>query len=149
MADARAAHDDVVVKIASPAVPGPLAPDPELARRLDRVTALAARNEWRAARHELAEWTTRTTDVIGQAERVLIANRAPVDERNELRGRLEAYRAKANRLGRAEDGALTAQYDRAHDALYTAPTDLASAAELVRSYQQAIVNSAPPREVPS
>jgi hypothetical protein len=148
MAEARAAHEDVVAKIASSSAPPPLAPDPDLVRRLDRITALGAGNEWRAARHELAEWTTRTDDMIGQAERVLAANRAPIDERAELRGRLEAYRAKANSLGRAEDAALAAQYDRAHDVLYTAPTDLASAAELVRCYQQAIVDGAPPREVP-
>jgi hypothetical protein len=149
MAEGRAAHDELAVKIAMPAAPGPIAPDPDLARRLDRVSSLSARNEWRAARHDLAEWTRRATDLLGQAQQVVAANQAPIDERNELRGRLEAYRAKANRLGRAEDDNLTARYDKAHDALYTAPTDLAAAAELVRCYQQAIISSAPPPEVVS
>jgi hypothetical protein len=147
MAEGRAAHDEVAVKIAVPAVPGPIAPDPDLARRLERVSALSARNQWRAARYELAEWNRRATDLLGQAQQVVVANRAPIDERNELRGRLEAYRAKANRLGRAEDDDLMARYDQAHDALFTAPTDLARAAELVRCYQQAITSSAPPPEV--
>jgi hypothetical protein len=150
MAEGRAAHDEVVVKIAAPAVPALVAPDPELARRLDRVTELGGRNQWRAARFELAEWTKRAGDMLAQAQRVLAANRAPIDERNELRGRLDAYRAKANRLGRAEDAELTAIYDEAHDALFTAPTDLATAARLVQRYQQAITSaaSARPPEVP-
>jgi hypothetical protein len=147
MAEGRAGHDEVVLKIAAPAVPGPLAPDPDLARRLDRVTELGVRNQWRAARFELAEWTKRATDLLGQAQQVVAANRAAIDERNELRGRLDAYRAKANRIGRAEDVDLTARYDEAHDALYTAPTDLATAAHLVQCYQQAIA-AAPPPEVP-
>jgi hypothetical protein len=149
VADGRMAHDEVLLKIAPTTAPAPVVPDPELAARLDQVAALAGRGEWRAARYGLTQWTSRATDVLSRARQVVAANRAPLDERTELRGRLEAYRAKANRLGLAEDASLAAQYDRAHDLLFTAPTDLAAAAELVRRYQQALPAVPRPREVPS
>jgi len=49
-----------------------------------------------------------------------------LDRRAELRGRLDAYRAKAERLGLAEDLNLAALHKQAHDVLYTRPTDLAA-----------------------
>ena len=75
-----------------------------------------------------------------------MANRAPLATRNELRGRLDAYRAKAYRLGLLENPALAALYARAQEVLFTAPTDLAAADELVRRYQQALAGPTP-REV--
>ena len=66
------------------------------------------------------------------------ACRAPLAARNELRGRLDAYRAKANALGLLEEPRLCALYDQAHTSLYTAPTDLAAAIGLVEQYQQAL-----------
>ena len=44
--------------------------------------------------------------------------------RNELRGRLAAFHAKADSLGALEDGDVAMLYERARTALYTAPTDL-------------------------
>ena len=58
--------------------------------------------------------------------------------RDELRGRLDAYRAKAAALGRAEDLALDALYGRVHDALYEAPCDLDRAEALADDYQHAV-----------
>jgi hypothetical protein len=59
--------------------------------------------------------------------------------RAELRGLLGAYQAKAARLGAAEDPGLTERYDRARGLLWTAPCDLAAAADAVTSYQQAVL----------
>src|SRR5262249_43118478 len=59
--------------------------------------------------------------------------------RDELRGLLDAYRAKAGRLGAAEDAALDASYRHAHDLLWTAPCDLAAASAAVTGYQQAVL----------
>ena len=42
-----------------------------------------------------------------------------------------------------EDPELARIYAQAHDALYTAPTDLARVAQLVRRYQE-ILGAAPP-----
>jgi len=59
--------------------------------------------------------------------------------RDELRGLLDAYRAKAGRLGGAEDTVLDASYRQAHDLLWTAPCDLVAATAAVTGYQQAVL----------
>ena len=68
----------------------------------------------------------------------LAASEDGLATRDELRGRLEAYRARARSLGRAEDLELARLYERARDALYTAPCDLAEAEELVGDFQRAL-----------
>src|SRR5262249_54872868 len=64
---------------------------------------------------------------------------ALLGRRDELRGLLDAYRAKAARLGAAEDTELAARYRQASDLLWTAPCDLAAATAAVTHYQQAIL----------
>jgi hypothetical protein len=65
-------------------------------------------------------------------------NAALLAERNELRGRLDAYRAKALRRGLGESGDLWSLADAARDVLYTAPCDLAAARAAVNAYQDAL-----------
>jgi hypothetical protein len=62
-----------------------------------------------------------------------------LDKREELRGLLRAYKAKAARLGAAEDPDLAARHDEAHGLLWTAPCDLAAAEAAVLAYQRAIL----------
>ena len=64
---------------------------------------------------------------------------AAIDKRDELRGLLRAYKAKAARLGAAEDPDLAARHDQAHGLLWTAPCDLAAAEAAVAAYQRAIL----------
>src|SRR5262249_20633564 len=64
---------------------------------------------------------------------------ALMDRRDELRGLLEAYQARAAKLGRAEDSELDARYDRARDLLWTAPCDLSAAPAAATGYQQAVL----------
>jgi hypothetical protein len=78
---------------------------------------------------------------LEDALRTHLANRAPIEARDQFRALLEAYQVKAKRLGLLEDPRLADIFDRAHDALYTAPTDLALAARLVRSYQESLSGS--------
>jgi hypothetical protein len=52
---------------------------------------------------------------------------------------LQAYKAKAARLGAAEDLGITELYEGARDLLWTAPCDLGAAATAVAAYQQAIL----------
>ncbi len=54
----------------------------------------------------------------------LTAVTAPLAVRAELRGRLDAYRAKVARLGMAEDPLLIERYDQARRLLWSAPCDL-------------------------
>ena len=78
--------------------------------------------------------------------RALVANLAGLlDRRTELRGRLEAYRAKATRLGHAEHPTLSALHRAAHDVLFTAPCDLPEATRAVGRYQQAVLDLAEAR----
>jgi hypothetical protein len=143
---AVAARREATEKIAYPAVvdPPPIAGDLEAA--LERVADVSGRGDWRAAANLLAQWTTRTHDAASAAGRALAVNRAPLATRNELRGRLDAYRAKAYRLGLLEDARVAGLYARAQGALFTAPTDLDEAEQMVLRYQQALTGPAP-REV--
>jgi hypothetical protein len=146
---ARDAHAEAELKIASPGIPAAPRLDPSFGGHLDRVKALATRSEWRAARRELREWTRTATSLLANARRVAAASRLPLDQRDELRGRLDAYRAKANRLGLLEDSRLSGLYDRAHQELYSAPTNLTTAEELVRRYQQSLPVKPSPGQVSS
>ena len=62
-----------------------------------------------------------------------------MSRRDELRGLLGAYQAKAARLGAGEDVGLTERFNRARALLWTAPCDLAAAADAVTGYQQAVL----------
>jgi hypothetical protein len=78
--------------------------------------------------------------------RALVANLTGLlERRTELRGRLEAYRAKATKLGHAEDAALSVLHRAAHDVLFTAPCDLAEATRAVGRYQRAVLDLAEAR----
>jgi hypothetical protein len=61
-----------------------------------------------------------------------------LDRREELRGRLQAYKVKAARLGHAEDADLAVLYEEARTVLWTSPCDLRKATVLLSGYQQAI-----------
>jgi hypothetical protein len=142
--DAHAAHRAALEKTASAEVPAPPAASGPLAAELDRIAARAASAQWQAASEALADWTTRAAAYRDAARRIADANRAPIRARNELRGLLGAYQAKAHRLLLLEDPELAALFDRAQRALHTAPTDLIEAARLVRAYQDGV--SAAPHE---
>jgi len=50
-----------------------------------------------------------------------------------------AYKAKAARLGAAEELHLTARYNRTRELLSTAPCDMTAAEDAVHGYQQAVL----------
>mgnify|MGYP001404501701 CR=1 FL=1 len=110
--------------------------DPErgLEPWLGRLRELAAQGEWRMACRGLGQWQRVAADTLVAARRVAEANTAPVRQRNELRGRLDAFAAKAERLALTEDVTASTLRERARAELYTAPTDLDAAADLVARY---------------
>jgi hypothetical protein len=63
---------------------------------------------------------------------------AGVVARDELRGRLQALRAKAQAMGRGEDRQLDRIYGEAQDALFSAPCDLQRADDLVSQFHEAL-----------
>lgn len=108
-----------------------------LGPELDRIEQ-AASGGWRAQRAALDAWFERARALKARADAVVRANEAPVAARDELRGRLESYRAMAGAHGAAEDAALTELYERARAALHTAPADLRAAAPIVVQYMTAV-----------
>jgi hypothetical protein len=141
----RAATGQVQEKIAGSPVAG--APDvaPALQQRLTALSSLPGGGRW----PELATQLDRLRrDAAAAAEnaRAALANvMAPLADRDELRGRLEAYRAKATRRGLAEDLGLAEGYRRARDLLWTAPCDLDQARAAVLAYQKSVASHpAPP-----
>ncbi|MFC0526833.1 hypothetical protein [Phytohabitans kaempferiae] len=59
-----------------------------------------------------------------------------MQRRTELRGRLDAYRARAGRMGLVEHDELAAKHRAARDLLYTSPCDLPAATRAVVAYQR-------------
>jgi hypothetical protein len=75
------------------------------------------------------------------AERLSTTAAQQLTLRQELRGRLDAYRAKAYALGQDEDVNLDRLYRSAREVLYTAPCDLARAERRLAAYQTAVLAS--------
>jgi hypothetical protein len=84
----------------------------------------------------LNNWLNKMEAYTHTAQAALTANRRPIDLREELRGRLDALTAKAVAKGRAEDPVLADLAVRARQILYSSPTALNPATELVRNYEQ-------------
>ena len=143
--EGRAAHEEAVLKVSVPAAREVPVRTDDLGAELDEIAKLARSGAWRHARSKLDAWTSRTEALLDGAQRAARASRAPVEARNQFRALLEAYQVKARRLGVVEDPELEQTFARAHAALYTAPTDLALVAQLVRRYQE-LIGSA--QEVP-
>jgi hypothetical protein len=151
-ATARAARDDAIrawrraaEKFAPEALPAEPPDVADLSARLAGLDALLAAGRWPRLSaeldevgHGLAAATTQFRDTERAA--VTLLNR-----REELRGLLDAYQAKAARLGAAEDSGLTERYNRARGLLWTAPCDLAAAEAAVTGYQQAVLTIGGPR----
>jgi hypothetical protein len=137
--DAATAWQQAAAKIAAEAMPQPPADMTDLSGRLAGLDALLAAGRWTRLESELdlleRELAAATTNFI-DTERAVVAL---MNRRDELRGLLSAYKAKAARLGAAEDAGLAERYDRARDLLWTAPCDIAAAADAVTGYQQAVL----------
>ena len=82
-------------------------------------------------------WSEKAEDELLRARESLTAVTAPLAVRAELRGRLDAYKAKVARHGFAEDPFLVERYDAARRMLWSAPCDLRVAEQAVLRYQRA------------
>jgi hypothetical protein len=141
--DAVAAWQQAAAKIAAGALPPEPAGLADLSARLAGLDPLLASGRWTRLASELdlldRELATATAS-FKEAERAVVAAMA---KRDELRGLLGAYKAKAARLGAIEDPGLAERYDRARDLLWTAPCDLTVAETAVAGYQQAVLGVQP------
>lgn len=137
--DAAAAWQRAAAKIAAGALPAEPAEPAGLTARLAGLDTLLAAGRWTrlaADLDDLERELAATAAAFRDTERTVVA---AMSRRDELRGLLGAYQAKAARLGAAEDPGLTQLRDRARELLWTAPCDLTAAADAVTSYQQAVL----------
>ncbi|GAA3206952.1 hypothetical protein ACFO1B_19700 [Dactylosporangium siamense] len=142
---AHRAHDAAVAKIADPGLPETTdahgrwqAAVADLVRATDALDLAG----WPALDRRITALDRDLTAAVTAAEDRVAAATGLLDRREELRGRLEAYRAKAVRLDRVEEHDLTERYRAARDLLWAAPCDLRAATRAVFAYQQALSGAA-------
>jgi hypothetical protein len=134
-----AAHRSYAVvgaKIASPGLPAVPAAAAGLRQRLP--TLEAANEPWIRRAGALTALEGDVASATRHAAELRAAADGLLDRRTELRGRLDAYRAKAARLGYAEHPDLSKLHREAKELLYTSPCDLAAATRAVAGYQRSL-----------
>ncbi len=102
-------------------------------QRLDSMMADAAAR--RSAGIEVRRWLETARGHLAHEQAAGRAHQALLDERIELRGRLDALAAKAAGCALAEDAELAADAQAARSLLYRRPTPLIEARALVARYQ--------------
>ncbi|MFG2245274.1 hypothetical protein [Spirillospora sp. NPDC048823] len=141
-AETRRVRDEVLAKIASPVLPDLPDMSASLADRLAAVgrpgQGAAPRGGWTDLAARVADLEKAANGALERARETAGVIRGLLERREELRGRLDAYRVKAARLGHAEDAELARIYDRARAMLWTSPCDLRKATVTLSEYQQAI-----------
>jgi hypothetical protein len=138
LSEARNARGEVLAKIAASEVPAVRGPAAELYEQLTTAVEYRRSGQWHRLSPLLDELERRADDELLRARESLTAVTAPLAVRAELRGRLDAYRAKVSRHGMAEDPVLVERYDQARRMLWSAPCDLRAAEHSVRRFQQAV-----------
>ncbi|MFE0045036.1 hypothetical protein [Streptomyces albireticuli] len=143
--EARQARTEVLSKIAASVVPAVSGPPTELYEQLSAAADHRRHARWHRLSPLLEDLERRAEEELLRARDSLTAVTAPLAVRAELRGRLDAYRAKAARLGFTEDTFLVERHDAARRMLWSAPCDLMAAEQAVLRYQQALAEAlAPP-----
>ncbi|WP_305788986.1 hypothetical protein [Symbioplanes lichenis] len=120
---------------------------PDLRPDLVALDALAAAGQWDAMSPRLAAWTRAARERLAALEAATAHNTGLLAQRNELRGRFSAYRAKAAGRGLAEDATLAPLAARVQEVLTTAPCALEEARTAVAAYQEAVTALTRPTEV--
>ncbi|MEU5101665.1 hypothetical protein AB0H07_05145 [Streptomyces sp. NPDC021354] len=146
LAEARQARGEVLAKIAASEVPAVSGPPTVLQEQLVTAAEYRRRAQWHRLSPLLESLEERADDELLRARESLTAVTAPLAVRAELRGRLDAYKAKVARHGMAEDPLLIERYDTARRMLWSAPCDLRAAEAAVLRYQQAASEVLVPRQ---
>ncbi|MFI1762337.1 hypothetical protein ACH41H_09865 [Streptomyces sp. NPDC020800] len=137
LAEARTARGEVLAKIAATEVPVVSGPPTVLQEQLATAADYRRQAQWHRLSPLLESLEQKAEDELLRARESLTAVTAPLAVRAELRGRLDAYKAKVARHGMAEDPLLVERYDAARRMLWSAPCDLRVAEQAVLRYQQA------------
>lgn len=123
-------------KIAAVELPEPPAGATVLRSRIVELDRLRLAGQWVRLGSELSTVEQSVVAATQFAARMRQLADGLLERRTELRGRLDAYRAKAARVGLVEESGLSGLYDKAHALLFSAPCDLRSATQAVFAYQQ-------------
>ncbi|WP_329037342.1 hypothetical protein OHT61_11040 [Streptomyces sp. NBC_00178] len=145
LTEARSARGEVLAKIAASEVPAVSGPPTALHERLAAAAEYRRHAQWNRLSPLLDSLEREAEDELMRARESLTSVTAPLAVRAELRGRLDAYRAKVTRHGLAEDPLLIERYDAARRMLWSAPCDLRVAGQAVLRYQQAATDLLTPR----
>ncbi|TJZ55855.1 hypothetical protein FCH28_11220 [Streptomyces piniterrae] len=146
LTEARQARGEVLAKIAASEVPAVSGPSTALHEQLAAAADYRRHAQWHRLSPLLDSLEQRAEDELHRARESLTAVTAPLAVRAELRGRLDAYKAKVARHGLAEDPVLMERYDAARRMLWSAPCDLRAAEQAVWRYQQAAAEAFVPQE---
>ncbi len=114
----------MLAKIAASEVPAVSGPPTVLQEQLAAAAEHRRHARWHRLSPLLDALEERAEEELRRARESLTAVTAPLAVRAELRGRLDAYRAKVARHGLAEDPLLVERYDTARRMLWSAPCDL-------------------------
>lgn len=112
---------------------------PALRARLAALDALRGRGDWGRLTSEAAILADALDAALVAATKVENLMSGLLERREELRGRLQAYRVRAARKGAAESQPLEAYYQTARELLWTKPCDLAAATRALSVYQKAVL----------
>ncbi|MEU3848663.1 hypothetical protein [Streptomyces sp. NPDC029554] len=137
LAEARTARGEVLAKIAATEVPVVSGPPTALQEQLATAAEYRRQGQWHRLSPLLESLEQKAEDELLRARESLTAVTAPLAVRAELRGRLDAYKAKVARHGFAEDALLVERYEKARRMLWSAPCDLRAAEQAVLRYQRA------------
>ena len=136
-----------LAKIANPGLPAVPASAAALCAHLAQLDQLHSERRWASLARELPAAERSAAAALSEAAQARTAADGLLERRTELRGRLDAYRARAARLGLAEHTELSALHASAQELLYTSPCDLRAATRAVVAYQgylNAVTERTPP-----
>jgi hypothetical protein len=139
---ARAAAEQVRLRAQELVVTAPLDPAPDRTAALRGVLSalidgrLPSRRTWPARAGALTDLEAEVEAAAAEVRTAHALAEGLLERRTELRGRFEAYRAKAGRLGLSERPDLLALDTDVRRLLWTRPADLAAATRALVSYQQ-------------
>jgi hypothetical protein len=139
---ARAAAEQLRLRAQELVLTAPLDPPPDRTAALRGVHSalldgrLPSRRTWPARARALADLEAQVAAAAAEVRRAHALADGLLERRTELRGRFEAYRAKAGRLGISERPDLLALDTDVRRLLWSRPADLAAATRALVSYQQ-------------
>ncbi|MFR9674823.1 hypothetical protein [Streptomyces sp. TR06-5] len=146
LAEARTARTEVLAKIAASEVPAVSGPPTALYEQAARAVEHRRYARWNRLSPLLDSLEQQAEEELGRARDSLEAVTAPLAVRAELRGRLDACRARITEQGMAGDAVLAERHDAARRILWSVPCDLGAAEAALRRYREAAEEALLPRQ---